>query len=88
LVPQLPQAASLNPDPTVNLATVFRTANPATISVAESLLQDAGIEYLIRNRATYALIPVSRFPVEIQVRSSEVREARQLLSALTEETGN
>ncbi|MEE8350280.1 MAG: DUF2007 domain-containing protein [Acidobacteriota bacterium] len=65
--------------------TILKTGNDAAISVAQSLLQDAEIDYLVRNQGQHSLYPVGGLGVEIQVRLEDVIEAEGLLDALLNE---
>jgi|JYMV01.1.fsa_nt_gi hypothetical protein len=82
LVLELPREAVPVPEGSIELATILKSGNDAAIAVVESLLQDAGIDYLVRNKGQHSLYPVGGLGVEIQVRREDLREAEQLLEAL------
>jgi hypothetical protein len=77
--------------------TVFSSGNEALVAVAKSLLDDAGIEYIVRNEETQNLVgfgvlgtgynPVIG-PTVIQVLESKEEEAKKVLEELREEEGN
>jgi hypothetical protein len=82
LVVELPREAAPVPEGSIELVTILKSGNDAAIAVVESLLQDAGIDYLVRNKGQHSLYPVGGLGVEIQVRREDLREAEQLLEAL------
>ena len=70
-----------------NLITILLTTNRQIFKVAESLLNDAGIEYFIKNNGTLeggAKLDTSKGPVEIQVSRDISIKARTLLADLQE----
>jgi hypothetical protein len=82
LVAELPQEVAPQPGERIELVTILKSGNDAAIAVAQSLLQDAGIDFLLRNKGQHALYPVGGLGVEIQVRREDVKEAEHLLEAL------
>ena len=84
LVPELPEE-SVEARGSIELVTILRSGNDAAISVAQSLLEDAGIDYLVRSKGQHSLYPVGGLGVEIQVRQEDVAEAERLLEALLTE---
>jgi len=66
--------------------TVFRTNNPALLAVAQSLLEEAGIEFNIVGEALLNLFPGSAVgsdvTPQIQVPAENAGEARELLKEL------
>ena len=66
--------------------TVFRTNNPALLAVAQSLLEEAGIEFNIVGEALLNLFPGSAVgsdvTPQIQVPAEDADEARELLKEL------
>ena len=66
--------------------TVFRTNNPALLAVAQSLLEEAGIEFNIVGEALLNLFPGgavgSDVTPQIQVPAEDAGEARELLKEL------
>jgi hypothetical protein len=73
--------------------TVWATGNPALIAIAESILEDAGIQYIVKREGLQDLFGLGRLgtgfnpivgPIEIQVRRSDEEEARELLEELGE----
>jgi len=80
-----------NPEPDMDLVKVYETGNAAIIPVYESLLNDAGIEYLAKGEGIQDLFGWGRFgtnlnyaigPVEFYVRADFADEARQLADTL------
>jgi Putative prokaryotic signal transducing protein len=88
LVLQLPARGQAD----VKLAKVFATSDPALIGVAESLLDDAGIDFLTKGAEIQDLIGGGRIggynlaigPVEFWVREDEQAEARALFDDFAE----
>ena len=85
LVEELPQDVVEPPQESIELVTILKSGNDAAIAVAQSLLQDAGIDYLVRNKGQHSLYPVGGLGVEIQVRREDVTEADRLLETLLTE---
>lgn len=78
----------------IHLLPIYTCSNPALVPVVESLLRDAGIEFMTRGAAIQDLFGWGRFgtgsnyatgPVEFWVRADEAEEARSVLAALDEE---
>ena len=78
-------------EPGVALVKVYETGNAALIPLFESLLDDAGIEYMAKGEAIQDLFGWGRFasnmnyvigPVEFFVREDEVEEARAIAETL------
>jgi hypothetical protein len=76
-----------------NLVTVFASGNKAVIGVARSILDDAGIDYLVKNEGVEDLFGVGIIgtgyniitgPIELQVLEENEKEARELLKDLSE----
>lgn len=74
-----------------DLITVLTTGNPATIAIAKSILEAAGIDYFAKNEGVQDLFGGGRIgtgfnplvgPVEIQVVKSEVEHAKAVLADL------
>ena len=82
LVPELSQDGVEPHQGSIELVTIQRSGNDATIAVAQSLLQDAGIDYLVRSLGQHSLYPVGGLGVELQVRREDVAEAKPLVEAL------
>lgn len=63
---------------------VFQSGDPGTIAVAESLLEDAGIEYFVRDEEVSGFYPgrTSVFIPAIVVRAEDADVARELLGGL------
>lgn len=86
----------MDPEPEVeplSLVTVFATGNPVTVVIAKSLLEEAGIRYLVKGEGLQDLFALGRVgfgfnplvgPIEIQVRKRDQQEAAQLLGHLEE----
>jgi hypothetical protein len=82
------------PDPeSLKLATAFTSADPALIVLAKSLLESAGIPYLVRGEGVQDLIGFGRFPgganlltgpVEVQVNAEDLDGVKTLLQDLLE----
>lgn len=66
--------------------TVFRTRNEGIISVAQSLLEGAGIPYYVKNLQIMETMGIAMFAdfaiPEIQVPEAEADRARELLKDL------
>jgi hypothetical protein len=84
-------AGSLPPEPKLSLVKVYETGNAAIIPVYESLLNDAGIEYMAKGESIQDLFGWGRFgsnlnyvigPVEFYVRADAADEARQIAETL------
>lgn len=78
-------------DPTIALTTVFAAGDPATLAVARSILDSAGIEYLVRGEGLQDLFGWGRFgtgynmitgPAEFVVREDDAPSAREILRDL------
>ena len=82
LVGELPREAAPVPEGSIELVTLLKSGNDAVIAVVESLLKDAGIDYLVKNKGQHSLNPVGGLGVEIQVRREDLMEAERLLEAL------
>jgi hypothetical protein len=66
--------------------TVFKTNNPAVLAVAQSLLEEAGIDFNVAGEALLNLFPGgavgSDVTPQIQVPAESADEARELLKEL------
>ncbi len=91
LVETLP--ADEQPEPEIELVTVFDTGEPADVLVAKSLLEAEGIEFFAKDEGVQDLFGAGRLgsgfntmagQVEIQVRPEDADRARQLLERLDE----
>ena len=78
-------------DPAIALTTVLATGDPALIAIAKSLLDDEGIEYLLRGEGLQDLFGWGRVgagyniltgPAEFVVRTDDAERARELLHDL------
>ncbi len=68
--------------PELHLVDLYRADNLVNLAVARSLLEEAGIEYVIRGeRLDESAFPLRR-PVWIQVARGDESRARELLSCL------
>lgn len=74
-----------------HFVTILATGNKAIIAVAKSILDSAGIQYIVKGEGVQDLFGLGRWgsgfspitgPVEIQVRQDDKEEARQLLRDL------
>ncbi len=67
------------------LVTVFESGNPAILAVAKSLLEGAGIAFLVKGAEFQDVftLPLTE-PVEILVEPERAEEARELLRELQE----
>lgn len=81
------------PDPDIELVSVYRTGDAALTAVAESLLQDEQIDYMLRGEGLQDLFGYGRIagafsyavgPAEFLVRSTDAERARELLKDLDE----
>jgi hypothetical protein len=61
---------------------IFATKNPALISVFESLLDDAQIDYLAKGENIQELFVGAIGPVEFFVNASDAAEAQAIVDAL------
>ena len=66
----------------VDLVKVFETGNPALVPLVESLLADAKIECIVKNKRKFDLFGANPMlgPVQFFVRDDEAEEARALLA--------
>lgn len=78
-------------EPPVELVKVYETSNAAVIPLVESLLDDAGIEFMTKGAEIQDFIGGGRFPagfnlivgpVEFHVRDDAADEARAILDTL------
>ncbi|MGA2668902.1 MAG: DUF2007 domain-containing protein [Ignavibacteria bacterium] len=76
------------------LVTVLSTGNEAIISLAKSILDDAGIQYFAKNEGVENLIGIGVIgtgfnpvigPIELQVLEENEEEAKKLLTSLSDE---
>ena len=82
-------------EPEAKLVKIYQGGNAAVLPLVESLLRDAGIEYLTRNQALQDLFALGRFgtgggshvvgPVEFWVRTEDEEAARELLAGALDE---
>jgi hypothetical protein len=88
--PQRPAYAS---EPSLELATVVSSGDSGLIAVAKSLLQSAGIPFLVRGEAVQDLFGAGRAfggfniitgAIQLQVRSEDADDARLVLEDLLE----
>ena len=71
--------------PELELVTILENGNPALLLIAKSVLEDAGIAYLVRNERSPQLFPaVELFETAIQVTEDMEREAKELLRGIGE----
>ena len=77
------------------LVTVFNSGNEALIALAKSILDEANIQYLIKNEGVQDLLGIGVFgtgfnpitgPVQIQVLPSNEEYAKDLLKNMVENT--
>jgi hypothetical protein len=75
----------------LRLVTVVRVGDPASIAVAKSVLQSAGIDFVTKNEFVQDLFGWGRFPggtnlvmgpIELQVREEDARDAIELLRGI------
>jgi hypothetical protein len=78
----------------LDFVTVFKTGDQSKILIAKSILNEAGIEYYVRDEKVQDLFGWGRIgagfnmivgPVKIQVLRSRAEEAKELLRELSEE---
>ena len=78
----------LPPEADLKLVTVVRVGDPASIAVAKSVLQSAGIDFVTKNEFVQDLFGWGRFPsgtnlvmgpIELQVREEDAQDALELL---------
>lgn len=79
-------------DQSADLVPVFDTSDPALLPVIKSLLQGAGIAYLVQGEEAMSLFPVGEIigpfakrglAARILVRARDLEPATELLSELT-----
>jgi len=75
----------------LKLVTVVRVGDPASIAVAKSVLQSAGIDFVTKNEYVQDLFGWGRFPrganlvmgpIELQVREQDAHDAIELLKGI------
>jgi len=92
---KLPEPKAPVPDyrsaPPADLVTVLATGDSGLIAIAKSLLQSAGMPFLVRGEAGQDLFGVGRIfgsynfitgPIEMQVRAEDAEDARLVLEDL------
>lgn len=81
----------LPPEADLKLVTVVRVGDPASIAVAKSVLQSAGIDFVTKNEFVQDLFGWGRFPsgtnlvmgpIELQVREEDAQDALELLKGI------
>lgn len=80
----------------VEFVTVLETGNPAVLAVAKSLLDDAGIEYFAKGETVQNIVGgafgvgfnVATGPVELQVDSAKLDEAKAVLDHIGEDASS
>ena len=79
------------PEADLKLVTVMRAGDPASIAVAKSVLQSAGIDFVTKNEFVQDLFGCGRFPsgtnlvmgpIELQVREEDAQDALELLKGI------
>jgi len=79
------------PEADLKLVTVMRAGDPASIAVAKSVLQSAGIDFVTKNEFVQDLFGWGRFPsgtnlvmgpIELQVREEDAQDALELLKGI------
>lgn len=87
-LPQAPEHSDERPD--MELVTVFDSTNPALIGIAKTVLEGAGIEFLVVGEDAASVVfsgnPVFG-TVRLQVETSRSEEAETLLSEIAESEG-
>ena len=82
---------TLPPEADLKLVTVVRAGDPASIAVAKSVLQSAGIDFVTKNEFVQDLFGWGRFPsgtnlvmgpIELQVREEDAQDALELLKGI------
>jgi hypothetical protein len=77
------------PPPQIDLVQVFESGNPALIPVIESILEDAGIDYMTKSEPIQHMFGWGTFgsnlnyvigPVQFLVRAEDADAARELLT--------
>lgn len=76
------------PEPDMKLETIFETTDPGLLSVAKSILESAGVEYLSIGESAGGVFSGNPFlgKVKLQAESELAEEARALLAELKEGT--
>lgn len=82
LVSDLPQEPELE---YLDWVTIFASPNPATIAVARSVLQSAGIQYVSTGETLQVVAEwsLNLTPIQIHVPRKKAEEAKALLKDLT-----
>lgn len=82
------------PPPQIDLVKIFESGNPAVIPVVESVLTDAGIEFMTQSESIQHLFGWGTFgsnlnyvigPVHFLVREEDAEEARALVAHLADQ---
>lgn len=77
----------------IELRVVFKTGNPVLLSLAKSMLEEAGIEYVVAGEESQYLLGAggsgigfnpTTGPVRVQVRLQDADRAREVLENLEE----
>jgi Putative prokaryotic signal transducing protein len=71
------------------LRNVFESADASRLTVVESVLRDAGIDFLVKNGALASMVPGASFSVgavQVWVRAEDEAEARALLGSVDDST--
>ncbi len=73
------------PDPNDKLVVVFESANPIALDIAKSVLEDAGIQFVVpdEGRIGFGVTPIINPVYRIEVLQPYEAEARGLMTDLT-----
>jgi hypothetical protein len=79
------------PDPDIRLVTIFRTSDADVVAVAKSILDDAGIDYVVAGEILLNVMGWSALggfnsalgEAEFQVREADALDASRLLNRLS-----
>jgi hypothetical protein len=71
--------------PNEELVTVFESANPIALDIAKSVLEEAGIEFVVpdEGRIGFGVTPIINPVYRIEVLQSHAAKARELITDLT-----
>lgn len=78
------------PDPNLKLEVVYESANAVELELAQSALEDAGIEFAVNEEALpgYGFSPMLNPPSRILVAENAAEQARDLLAGLPDEAAD
>ncbi|HYM59364.1 MAG TPA: DUF2007 domain-containing protein [Thermoanaerobaculia bacterium] len=83
-------------DPDMKLVSVFETSDPGLVAIVESVLNDAGIDFMMKNQIMQDLLAGGRLagfnqvigPVQFLVRPEDEARAREALTPVHEDAAS